>query len=325
MRTLLTVWLHVVGVLVPAAERVRWRNEWHADIDDVQASGASAGELLSLALGIAGAAATFRFEGMTMDGWTKEVMHAVRGLVRRPAFTAIAVLTLGLGIGANTAIFSVVNGVVLEPLDYPDSEQLVFSRRRFRRWASPTSGSRRPSTCRSRRGCAPSGRSAPTHTFQASIGGDDQPERVNTGAVSWQLFQTLRVSPQIGRFFNEEEDQPGGPAVAVLSHELWQRSFGADPQIVGRAIDVNGTMTDVIGVMPEGFDVNESESELWLPLQLDWTNRNNFGSHYLFLVGRLFVGHDDRDGGDRARLLRAALPRRDPERSRLGRQSPRST
>jgi len=95
---LASLWLYAVSVLVPAAERRRWRDEWHADIADVDAAGATVGELFALALGIAGAAATFRFEGMTMDGWMKEVVHAVRGLLRRPGFTWVAVVTLGLGI-----------------------------------------------------------------------------------------------------------------------------------------------------------------------------------------------------------------------------------
>jgi putative ABC transport system permease protein len=287
---LLSLWLHVISVLVPASERVRWRDEWHADIDDVRASGASGGELLALALGIGRAAMTFRFEGMTMDGWPKEVMHAARGLLRRPGFTVVAVVTLGLGIGANTAIFSVVNGVVLEPLEYPESEKLVLLTSSFPTmgftdfWISPPEYMQISERMRSFDVVGA------FYTFQSSIGGDDQPERVNSTAVSWQLFQALRVAPRMGRFFTEEEDQPGGPNVAVLSYELWQRSFGGDPQIVGRAIDVDGTMTDVIGVMPEGFDVDESETEIWLPLGLDWSNRSNFGSHYLFLVGRLAEG-----------------------------------
>jgi putative ABC transport system permease protein len=287
---LLGLWLHLVSVLVPAAERSRWREEWLADIDDVRAAGAGAAETFGLAVGIAGAAFTFRFEGMTMDGWTKEVVHAVRGLIRRPGFTVVAVLTLGLGIGANTAIFSVVNGVVLEPLDYPDSEQLVLITSSFPTmgftdfWISP------PEYMQISEGTRSFDQVGAFYTYQVSIGTDEQPERVDAAAVSWQLFDALRVSPRLGRFFNEQEDQPGGPNVAVLSHELWQRSYGADPQIVGRSIEVNGTTTDVIGVMPEGFDIDESEAEIWLPLQLDWTNRNNFGSHYLFLVGRLAQG-----------------------------------
>jgi len=290
MRRMLSLWLHLVSVVVPASERARWRDEWHADIDDVAATGAGAADLFLLALGMAGAAVSFRLEGMTMDGWFKEVTHAVRGLVRRPGFTVVAVLTLGLGIGANTAIFSVVNGVVLEPLEYPESEQLVLLTSSFPTmgftdfWISP------PEYMQISEGLRSFDAVGAFTTFQASIGGDEQPERVNAAGVSWQLFQALRVAPEMGRFFTEEEDQPGGPSVAVLSRELWERSFGADPQIVGRDVDVNGTRTTVIGVMPEGFDIDESESEIWLPLGLDWSNRNNYGSHYLFLVARLAPG-----------------------------------
>ena len=135
MTGLLGLWLRAISLVVPAGERERWREEWLADIDDARASGADASGLVSLAAGMTGAALTFRFEGMTMDGWMKEVAHSIRGLIRRPAFTVIAVMTLGLGIGANTAIFSVVNGVVLEPLRYPDSGELVMLSSAF-----PTNG-----------------------------------------------------------------------------------------------------------------------------------------------------------------------------------------
>jgi len=290
MARVVSAWLYLVSLLVPAAERVRWRNEWHADIDDVHASGASVGELTGLALGLAGAAATFRFEGATMDGWMKEAMYAVRGLARRPGFTVVAVLTLGLGIGANTAIFSVVNGVILEPLQYPESESLVLMTSSFPGmgfedfWISPPEYMEISERMRSFETVGA------FRTFEASIGADGQPERVDAVAASWQLFQALQVSPELGRYFTEEEDLPGATPVAVLSRELWESSFGADPQILGRSIDIDGTMTNVIGVMPADFDVDESNAEIWLPLGLDWTNRINHGSHYLFLVGRLTQG-----------------------------------
>jgi putative ABC transport system permease protein len=287
---LLGAWVALVSVLVPSAERRRWREEWHADLDDMLASGAGVGAVLTSALGVAGAAMAFRFEGMTMDGWMKEVMHSMRGLLRRPGFTVVAVLTLGLGIGANTAIFSVVNGVVLEPLRYPDSERLVMLTSAFPSlgfeefWISPPEYMEISEQVRAFETVG-----AYT-TYQASVGADQQPERVDAAAVSWQLFEALRVPPIIGRTFGEEEDQLGGPDVMLLSHELWERSFGADPDILGRSVEVNGTQTTVLGVMPEGFDVNESGSELWTPLGLDWTNRSNWGSHYLYLVGRLAPG-----------------------------------
>jgi predicted permease len=289
-RGVISVWLRVVSLMVPAAERVRWRNEWHADVEDVEASGAGLGELFGLALGIAGAAASFRFEGATMDGWTKEVVLAVRGLMRRPGFTAIAVLTLGMGIGANSAIFSVVNGVILEPLRYPDSENLVMLTSSFPTmgfdefWISPPEYMQISESVRSLQTVGA------FRATQASIGADEQPERVNSAIASSTLFEALGVAPQLGRYYTVDEDQPGGPPVVVLSYELWQRSFGGDRSILGRSIEVNGTMTDVIGVMPENFDVDDSQIELWLPLQLDWTNRANFGSHYLYLVARLAPG-----------------------------------
>ncbi len=289
-QALFRAWLHLVSAVVPAGERSRWRDEWHADIEDVHASGASFGELLALMIGLAGAALHFRFGGMTMDGWMKELVHAVRGLLRRPAFALVAVGTLGLGIGANTAIFSVVNGVVLEPLPYPESEELVLLTTSFTGmgfdhfWVSPPEYMQVSEQMRSFESVGA------FSTSEASIGGDEQPERVAAAAVSWQLFETLGVAPGLGRYFAEEEDVPGAAPVAVLSHELWRRSFGGDPGIVGRTIDVDGEATTVVGVMPAHFDIDEAAADIWVPLGLDWTNRNNFGSHYLYLVGRLRQG-----------------------------------
>lgn len=290
MLGLLGLWLHLVSWLVPAGERARWRDEWLADVSDIEASGASAGDLMGLALGMGRAAMTFRFEGMTMDGWMKEVVHAVRGLIRRPAFAIVAVTTLGLGIGANTAIFSVVNGVILKPLQYPESEGLVLMTSSFPTmgfedfWVSPPEYMQVSERVRSFQ------QIGAYNTFQINVGADDQPVRVQAASVNWQLFETLRVAPALGRYFTEDEDQPGGPALALLSYDFWQNSFGGDPSIVGRTIEVNGAPTDIVGVMPEHFDIDESGAQIWVPLQLDWSNRNNFGSHFLFLVGRLAPG-----------------------------------
>ena len=305
-------------MLVPAAERRRWREEWHADLDDMRASGAGVGAVLSSALGVARAAVTFRFEGMTMDGWLKEVLHSVRGLLRRPGFTVVAVLTLGLGIGANTAIFSVVNGVVLEPLQYPESERLVMLTSAFpglgfdEFWISPPEYMEISEQVRAFESIGA------YNTFEASIGADEEPVRVNAAGVTWQLLDALGVSPMMGRAFGPEEDQPGGPSVVLLSQELWQRAFAADPDIVGRSLDVNGTATTVLGVMPGGFDVNESGSELWVPLGLDWSNRSNWGSHFLYLVGRLAPGVTV----DAARNEVDAFVQRYPEEMASGHISP---
>ena len=289
-RQLISLWIHAVSMFVPEDERARWRDEWHADIDAIDAQGVGLGALITTALGLAWAAMTFRFEGATMDGWTKEVIQAIRGLLRRPGFTAIAVATLGLGIGANSAIFSVVNGVILEPLQYPDSEELVMMTSAFPTlgfaefWVSPPEFMEVSERTRSYETIGG------FNVGEASIGADDQPLRVTAGYVTSTLFDALRVTPSLGRTFSAEEDLPGAAPVAVLSHELWQRAYAGDRSIIGRSIEVDGLQTTVLGVMPEDYDVNDSHVEIWQPLGLDWTNRTNHGSHYLYLVARLAPG-----------------------------------
>jgi putative ABC transport system permease protein len=126
---------------------------------------------------------------------------------------------------------------------------------------------------------------------QTSIGGGEQPERVTSAIASATLFEALGVEPMLGRVYTREEDLPGGPEVVVLSHEVWTRMFGADPTIVGQAIDVNSISRTVLGVMPPGFDIDETGIEAWQPLRLDPAERQaNRGSHYLYVVGRLRDG-----------------------------------
>jgi predicted permease len=227
---------------------------------------------------------------MSMDGWSRDARHALRGLLRRPGFAGVTILTLGLGIGANTAIFSVVNGVLLRPLPYADPDRLVMVNSAFPTlgfdefWVSPPEYMELQERARSFEvlGAYRQG--------QLSIGGGDRPERVNAAVASATLFEALGVPPLLGRTYTREEDLPGAEPVIVLSHELWQRSFAADPGLVGRSIDANGVPRTVIGVMPPGFDVDESGIEAWQPLALDPANRENRGSHFLYVIGRLAPG-----------------------------------
>lgn len=122
------------------------------------------------------------------------------------------------------------------------------------------------------------------------MGGGDQPERVVSTIATASLFRVLGVEPQLGRFYSPDEDLPGGDPVVVISHGLWQRSFGGDPGVVGRSVEVNGTPRTVVGVMPPGFDLEDAGVELWVPAGLDPANRQNRGSHYLRVVGRLAEG-----------------------------------
>jgi predicted permease len=225
-----------------------------------------------------------------MDELFSDIRYAVRTLRKSPGFMAVAVLTLALGIGANSAIFSVVNGVVLKPLPYPGSERLVGIFSQFptlgfdKFWISPPEYMELKERSQSYEAVGA------YRTGTISLGGGDTPMRVTSAIATADLFQALRVTPLIGRTYTAEEDVPGGPAVVVLSHGVWQRAFGGEPGIVGRSIEVNAVATEVVGVMPPGFDIADAGVEAWVPVRLDPANRQNRGSHFLYLVGRLRPG-----------------------------------
>ncbi len=199
----------------------------------------------------------------------QDIRYGIRMLMKKPGFTAIAVLTLALGIGANTAIFSVVNAVLLRPLPYSDSERIL--------WIEGINPSK---------GITESNISAPdfadwtTHNqvFEqmaifavgnaALTGNDAEPERVARASVSASFFPLLGVTPAVGRTFLAEEELPGREPVAVVSHGLWQRRFGSDPNFVGKRIDVSGRPATVVGIMPAGYEFPE-RTELWTPLRLN--------------------------------------------------------
>ena len=221
-----------------------------------------------------------------------DLRHAFRGLRRNPGFATVAVLTLALGIGANTAIFSVVNAVLLTPLPYPEPDRLVMA------WESENDGSptlvspanfvdwtEQSETC---------SHIAALRGWDANLSGVDEPERLRGAMVTSELFNALGVAPLAGRTFLPEEDQPGRNRVVVLSYGLWQRRFGADPQIVGTSVAINGVNRTVIGVMPPQFKLPlvtiqkaPEQSEIWTPWGMDanYTKRRDLGQ--LHVIARL--------------------------------------
>ncbi len=220
----------------------------------------------------------------------QDLRFTARALVRTPVFTIVAVITLGLGIGANTAIFSVIDGVLLEPLDYAAPERLVSIKSQFptlgfdKFWVSPPEYRELQEWNRSFEVIGA------YRTGATSIDADGQPLRVPSAFATAELFQALGVDAAFGRYFTPDEDLPGGGPAVVVSHGLWERAFGSDPGLVGRTILVNGSPATVVGVMPEGFDIDDAGVDVWRPLQLDPVNPGGRGSHYLFLVGRLRPG-----------------------------------
>ncbi|HEY7546671.1 MAG TPA: ABC transporter permease, partial [Blastocatellia bacterium] len=223
-----------------------------------------------------------------MGTFRQDLRYAVRMLLKKPGFTLIAVMTLALGIGANTAIFSIVNAVLLRSLPYPEPDRLVQIWETFRPQdvmvtsISPHNFADWQKANQSFDGLA----SYSYATFTLTL--DDQPEPVRGLRVSADFLPVMGVSPALGRGFLAEEDAPGRNRVVILSYALWQRRFAGDEEIVGQTIPVNGENFNVIGVMPRDFTFPDS-TDLWTPLGLDLSQIQR-GTSFLFGVGRLRKG-----------------------------------
>ena len=201
------------------------------------------------------------------DLW-QDFRYAVRTLLRRPGFTAVAIITLALGIGASTAIFSAVNPILFEPLPYPHAGRLTMM------WDYGVAGSRNFVTFGSYRELAERSRSFDAMTvfkeWQPTMIGPEVPERLDGQALSASYFRVLGVEPMLGRNFEASDDRVHGPRVAILSYRLWQRGFNGDHTIIGREITLDDNLYTVIGVMPRAFEnVLAPTAELWSPLQYD--------------------------------------------------------
>src|SRR5262245_41845744 len=221
-----------------------------------------------------------------------DLRHALRALVRTPAFTLTAVVTLALGIGANTAMFSVVNAVLLRPLPFADPDRLMFL---FSQNSQRNAGQMRVSALdladwrrEARSFEAMAGHTGTGFTFS---GGDAAPELAIGQVVTDDMFRVLGVRPIIGRLFAPEEFTPGRDRTILLSYGLWQRRFGGDRAIAGRSVTVNGRPYEIAGVMPPGFSYPSDRYQLWAPLAPAPDGLPvNRASHYLQIVGRLKSG-----------------------------------
>ncbi|HEU4933378.1 MAG TPA: ABC transporter permease [Pyrinomonadaceae bacterium] len=216
-----------------------------------------------------------------MDSIIKDIRYGLRSLLKRPAFTAIAVITIGLGIGVNTAIFSVINGVLLRPLPYDDPSRLVSFR--SNQSAPDLADVEAQSKTFSRLG----GMVMQPMAYTAG----SEPVQIQIGQVTGGLFETLGVKPERGRFITSEDDKNGAPNVVVLSHNLWVKQFSSDEQILGKAIPLSGNMYTVIGVMPATFIPTRENTEAWTPVHVSNPLAANFrGVHFLRTIGRLAPG-----------------------------------
>jgi len=227
---------------------------------------------------------------------------------KNPGFTAIAVLTLALGIGANTAIFSLVNGVLLRPLPFAEPGRLAGMTVYYPK--GPLVVMREQSRTMNIAGN--------TDSTEFNLTGVDAPVRLTGTSVSANWFSVLGVHTAMGRIFYEGEDQPGKDAVVILSHSLWQRQFGGDPNLLGRSILLEGVNRQVIGVMPSDFRFPSPKTELWVPLHLDPRQTGDYwGSSYMPLTARLRPGATFEQARTELAALRpkifAAFPWRMPD------------
>ncbi len=219
-----------------------------------------------------------------------DLRFALRSYRRTPLIAIAVVLTLALGIGAVGAIFSVVNAVVLEPLPYEEPDELVLIASQFptmgfdRFWISP------PEYLELEAWNTSFEHIAGYRAGEVSIVGTAQPIRVRALSATASLFKVLGVAPIRGRVFSEEEDLPDTEPVVVLSEQLWRDAFNASEDVIGKRLELDGDMTTVIGVMPSGFDIEESGALAFLPAGLDRSNYSNRGSHWMNVVARLAEG-----------------------------------
>jgi putative ABC transport system permease protein len=215
----------------------------------------------------------------------KDIRYGLRSLIKHPTFTAVCIVTLALGIGANTAIFTVVNAVVLRPLPFQDAERLAMI------WTTKDTNQEQSLSFadyndlkNQTKTFSAVGAASPLWNFTLTGGGE--PEPLQGMYVSANLFELLRVAPARGRNFTSDDDRVGGTPVTIISHSLWERRFGSDPDIVGQQIMVSGTSATVVGVMPVGFQLLDPAAQLWVPLMQNQFASSGRQVRLLSVVGR---------------------------------------
>jgi predicted permease len=302
--------IRIVGVIVPRRLRSDWRQEWEAELRHRESLLANWDRLdLRNKLDLVWRSASAFWDALWMqtyrweDAMIQDLRYGIRMLLKRPGFSAVVIAVLGLGIGATTAIFSVVNGVLLRPLPYPDPARLMMVFPTSERGSNSINTVTGPDYVEWSSQCQTCARlAAHTGAQPGNLTGGAEPDRVRIARVTGSLFATLGVQPMLGRtflpdetgrlMFNSDSRATSNTAV-ILSYGLWQQRFGADPAIIGRTVRVEGDSCAVIGVMPDGFSFPD-EADAWLPVALN-PKRNNA---YLHVIARLQAGATSAEAQD---------------------------
>jgi putative ABC transport system permease protein len=279
--------------LVPKWRRREWESEWRAELHhhmlDVPESPSS---VIARSTGALTDAAYLRGQSMQLDLWWNDVRFAWRNVVRRPGFTFLVVITLALGIGVNSAVFALIDAVLLRPLPYRQPDRLVFV---WQTLPSQNVSELEPTAWdfdawHSIRGFSDIGL---VTNGSLTLTGDDNPERVRGAWVTASLMPLLGIAPRIGRGFTAAEDGADVAPVAILSDGLWRRRYGADPGILGRVILVNNAPRTVVGVMPRGASLPgplAEDGDMWMSIGMGAAQRSNAVSHNYTILARLADG-----------------------------------
>ena len=222
-----------------------------------------------------------------VESFAQDIRFGLRMLRKSPGFTAVAVLTLALGIGANTAIFSVVNAVLLKPLTIAKPSRVVYVQEQ---WRDTTPGLSVGSFLDIRRQSRSFSEVCASNNGSFNLESKDNPERLDGEIVTASYFRTFRIQPIAGRVFAEDEDKPGRAGVVVISERLWRARFQRDPAIVGQVLRMNGLPYTVIGVMPKSFDPLLQNTDVWVPAAYNAQQIGDRDLHYLSVMGRLNRG-----------------------------------
>ena len=239
-----------------------------------------------------------------------DARYALRGLARRPVFAITVIATIALGVGANAAIFSVVNGILLRPLPFAEPDRVVSVGHNAPTWLAS-----QPEFVDYQRDLESFESLAAYTNNEGNLATDEEPERVALAAVSPEFFSVLKLPPMLGRPFAHDDHASAPATVAILSHGIWTRRFGADAGIVGKTISLNGRPRTVIGVMPKHFDYPTARTDVWLPMpRFKMDSLDDRANHYLFMVGRLKPGVTVERASSEALMIARRMVQDHPDR-----------
>lgn len=285
--------LRAAAPMVPFDLRRDWLREWRAEF----AYAASRAERMNRPIPVASLARAFgailhagwlRWNRWRIEMIWQDIKHSLRGLLRKPGFTATVVLTLAIGIGGNAAIFGAVNAVLLRPLPFANPDQLVRIYKTNLTQPNQIGGTVSPPDLVDYRRDNTSFTDVGAYAESAyPLTGEGPAQQISGAQITGGFFPVMATAPALGRTITDDDDRAGARDVVVLSHALWARRFGSDPEIVGRQLQVNGISREVIGVMPAGFQF-PLQSELWMPFKFTARDlETQRGAHYISVIARL--------------------------------------